>query len=256
MTKSSHSHIRPLIGITGCDQLRDGFHHALSAHRKYNRAVYYGAGAMPVIIPPLGEGMDLKSLLFRLDGVLFTGSASNVEPWRYEGGVSQPGTLHDPARDATTLPLVNLALEMGKPILGICRGLQEMNVALGGSLHQEVEKLPGKLCHITDLSQPLEEIYKPRHEITLGAGGVLQKLFKTDRIQVNSVHHQGINELAPGLSIEGVASDGLTEAISVSGADSFALGVQWHPEWRFQATAHYAALLRAFGEAVEGNAGA
>ncbi|HVP33235.1 MAG TPA: gamma-glutamyl-gamma-aminobutyrate hydrolase family protein [Steroidobacteraceae bacterium] len=240
---------RPLIGIPA-DRRMVGHHPFHMVGEKYARAVIDAAGAAPVLIPSLAEELGFEELLDRLDGLLFTGSPSNVEPHHYEGPPSAPGTLHDPARDATTLPLIRKAVGSGVPVFGICRGFQEMNVAFGGTLHQKLHELPGLLDHRDDESQPLEVQYGPAHEVTLEPGGLLRSLADGDRIRVNSLHSQGIDRLGPPLAVEARAPDGVVEAFRVRAAPSFALAVQWHPEWRVMANPFSRALFAAFGQAA------
>ena len=180
---------------------------------------------------------------------LFTGSPSNVEPHLYEGAPSAPGTLHDPARDATTLPLIRKAVRAGVPVFGICRGFQEMNVAFGGTLHQRLHEVPGHLDHRDDETQPLEVQYGPAHDVTLEPGGVLRALALSDTIQVNSLHNQGIDRLGAELAVEARAPDGVIEAFRVRDAQRFALAVQWHPEWKVMSNPFSRALFAAFGQA-------
>jgi putative glutamine amidotransferase len=216
---------------------------------KYARAVLDAAGAAPLLIPSLADELGFDELLERLDGLLFTGSPSNVEPHRYEGAPSAPGTLHDPARDATTLPLIRKAVRAGVPVFGICRGFQEMNVAFGGTLHQRLHEVPGHLDHRDDETQPLEVQYGPAHDVTLEPGGVLRSLAASDRIQVNSLHNQGIDRLGAELAVEARAPDGVIEAFRVRDAQRFALAVQWHPEWKVMSNPFSRALFAAFGQA-------
>jgi putative glutamine amidotransferase len=216
---------------------------------KYARAVMEAAGAAPLLIPALAEELRFDELLERLDGLLFTGSPSNVEPRRYQGPPSDPGTLHDPARDATTLPLIRKAVEAGVPVFGICRGFQEMNVAFGGTLHQKLHEVPGLLDHRDDETQPLEVQYGPAHDVTLEPGGVLRSLGSSDRVRVNSLHSQGIEHLGDELAVEARAPDGVIEAFRVKRARRFALAVQWHPEWQVMSNPFSRALFAAFGEA-------
>jgi len=216
---------------------------------KYARAVLDAAGAAPLLIPSLADELGFDELLQRLDGLLFTGSPSNVEPHLYEGAPSAPGTLHDPARDATTLPLIRKAVGAGVPVFGICRGFQEMNVAFGGTLHQRLHEVPGHLDHRDDETQPLEVQYGPAHDVTLEPGGVLRSLAASDRIQVNSLHNQGIDRLGPELAVEARAPDGVIEAFRVRDAQRFALAVQWHPEWKVMSNPFSRALFAAFGQA-------
>ena len=216
---------------------------------KYARAVLDAAGAAPLLIPSLADELGFDELLQRLDGLLFTGSPSNVEPHLYEGAPSAPGTLHDPARDATTLPLIRKAVRAGVPVFGICRGFQEMNVAFGGTLHQRLHEVPGHLDHRDDETQPLEVQYGPAHDVTLEPGGVLRALAVSDRIQVNSLHNQGIDRLGAELAVEARAPDGVIEAFRVRDAQRFALAVQWHPEWKVMSNPFSRALFAAFGQA-------
>ncbi|HKD54318.1 MAG TPA: gamma-glutamyl-gamma-aminobutyrate hydrolase family protein [Steroidobacteraceae bacterium] len=239
---------RPLIGIPA-DRRMVGAHPFHMVGEKYARAVLEAAGAAPVLIPALAEELGFDELVERLDGLLFTGSPSNVEPHRYQGVPSEPGTLHDPARDATTLPLIRRAVQAGVPVLGICRGFQEMNVAFGGTLHQKLHEVPGHLDHRDDETQPLDVQYGPAHEVALEPGGVLRTLAASERIRVNSLHSQGIDRLGHGLAVEARAPDGLIEAFRVPGARRFALAVQWHPEWQVMSNPFSRALFAALGDA-------
>ena len=238
----------PLIGIPA-DRRLYGKHYFHMVGEKYIEAVAVGAHAVPVLIPALGEGLDSSSLLDACDGLLLTGSASNVEPHHYGGPASEPGTLHDPNRDATTLPLIPRAIAAGLPVLAICRGFQEMNVAYGGTLHQRLHEVAGYLDHREDESTPLEVQYGPAHEVLLEPGGCLEKLAARSRLQVNSLHWQGIRTLGDDLVVEARAPDGVIEAFRVADAPGFALALQWHPEWQFDKNTFSSALFAAFGEA-------
>ncbi|HYL72484.1 MAG TPA: gamma-glutamyl-gamma-aminobutyrate hydrolase family protein [Candidatus Dormibacteraeota bacterium] len=240
--------VRPLIGIPA-DRRMVGKHPFHMVGEKYARAVMVGSGAAPLLIPSLAEELRFEELLERLDGLLFTGSPSNVEPHRYQGEPSAPGTLHDPARDATTLPLIRKAVAAGVPVFGICRGFQEMNVAFGGTLHQKLHEVPGNLDHRDDESQPLEVQYGPAHDVTLEPGGTLRALSGTERVRVNSLHSQGIERLGDELEVEARAPDGVIEAFRVRAARAFALAVQWHPEWQVMSNPFSRALFAAFGQA-------
>ena len=240
---------RPLIGIPA-DRRMVGRHPFHMVGEKYARAVIDAAGAAPLLIPSLAEELGFEELVERLDGLLFTGSPSNVEPHHYDGPPSAPGTLHDPARDATTLPLIRHAVDSGVPVFGICRGFQEMNVAFGGTLHQKLHEVPGLLDHRDDEKQPLEVQYGPAHDVTLEPGGLLRSLADDDRIRVNSLHSQGIERLGPPLAVEARAPDGVVEAFRVRAAASFALAVQWHPEWQVMTNPFSRALFAAFGKAA------
>ena len=241
---------RPLIGIPA-DRRIVGLHPFHMVGEKYARAVLTGAEGIPLLIPALAEELGLDELLTRLDGILFTGSPSNVEPRHYDGTPSAPGTLHDPERDATTLPLIRKAVQAGVPVLGICRGFQEMNVVFGGTLHQKVHEVSGYSDHRDDESQPLEVQYGPAHDVILEPGGLLRAMADSDRIRVNSLHSQGVDRLGPGLAIEARAPDGLIEAFRVQRAASFAVAVQWHPEWNAMSNPFSRALFAAFGAACK-----
>jgi putative glutamine amidotransferase len=247
----------PLVGVTSCLKPRDQlqFH---TVGEKYVDAVVAGASAIPVLIPAIGERLDPGRLLGRLDGLLVTGSPSNVDPARYGGPPAREGNeADDPARDATTLPLIREALAQGLPLLCICRGLQELNVALGGSLHQQVHELPGRFDHRSDKTKPVPDRYGPAHLIQLTAAGRLQAVLEgPERIEVNSLHGQGIDRLADRLVVEAVAEDGTIEAVSVRDAKSFALAVQWHPEWQVLENPWSRRLFTAFGAAARRRAGA
>ncbi|MGE6793690.1 gamma-glutamyl-gamma-aminobutyrate hydrolase family protein [Pseudomonas guineae] len=239
---------QPIIGVSACTkQIGHNIYH--TAGDKYLQAIVQVAGGMPVIIPALGEQLDQAYLLQQLDGLVFTGSPSNVEPHHYAGDVSEAGTAHDPARDNTTLPLIKAAIAAGIPVLGICRGFQEMNVAFGGTLHQRVHEVDGLMDHREPADLPAEQQYGLRHALHVQPGGLLASIGLPDEIQVNSIHGQGVQRLAPCLHVEALAPDGLIEAFSVEGAKSFALGVQWHPEWQVRSNPNYLAIFQAFGEA-------
>jgi putative glutamine amidotransferase len=246
----------PIIGIPACLVARDGFgFHQVGA--KYVDAVLDGAGGLPLLIPALGGRLDPDALLDGLDGLLLSGSPSNVEPHHYDGPLAPPASASDPARDATALPLIRRAIARAVPLFAICRGIQELNVALGGSLHQEVHALPGRRDHRSDKTVSLPERYGPAHEVSLAPGGMLQKLLGgAARIVVNSLHGQAIDRLAPRLAVEATAPDGTIEAVRVDGAPGFALGVQWHPEWRVLEHPVSRRLFAAFGAACRARADA
>lgn len=243
----------PLIGVSACFKQLD-MHPSHTVGDKYLRAVAEAATGIPLVIPALGELLNQPALLAHLDGLLLTGSPSNVEPHHYRGPVSAPSTDHDPLRDRTTLPLVRAAVAAGVPVFGICRGFQEINVAFGGSLHQRVHEVAGMMDHREQIEGGLDIQYGPSHSVRIQPGGVLAGLGLGAQIQVNSLHGQGVERLAPGLRIEALAEDGLIEALSVTGASAFALGVQWHPEWQVMENPDYRAIFAAFGAACRARA--
>lgn len=247
----THVPTLPVIGVPCC-QKTIGKHLFHVAGEKYVAAAAQGAGALPWIIPPLdGDPCRLEALLDRLDGLLLTGSRSNVHPGHYHDAPDavqcQP---YDEARDATTLPLIRGALARGLPVLAICRGFQELNVALGGSLHPRVHDVPGLADHREPASDDLDVQYGPSHPVRLTPGGRLAALADgAVSLMVNSLHGQGLDRLADGLLVEATAPDGLVEAVSVSD-HPFAIAVQWHPEWRFAENPFSRNLFAAFGAAA------
>lgn len=239
---------KPVVGIPA-DRRQIDPHPFHVVGEKYATAVRDGADAIPFLIPALGNTIDAETVLQRVDGILLTGSPSNVEPHHYDGAASRPGTLHDPHRDETTLPLIKLALEKGVPVFAVCRGFQELNVVLGGTLHQYVHEVEGYHRHKENPDDPLDVQYGPSHEIHLVEGGLLRDLAGTDTVTVNSLHSQGIARLADGVTVEAVADDGLVEGFRVDGARNFALAVQWHPEWQVTQNRFSMVIFKAFGDA-------
>jgi Predicted glutamine amidotransferases len=237
----------PLVGLP-TDRKQFGPHPFLAVGEKYVRAVVDGAGATPVLLPALQPPVPPEQWLDRLDGLLLTGATSNIEPHHYSDEPSWEGNLHDPARDANTLGMIPRALAMGLPVLAICRGFQEVNVALGGTLHQKVHEVSGLADHRENLDDPLDRQYGPSHPIELAPGGLLAGIAGTTTAQVNSLHGQGVARLAPGLVVEATAPDGLVEAYRGTGP-GFLLAVQWHPEWQVARNPFYLGIFRAFGQA-------
>jgi putative glutamine amidotransferase len=213
---------------------------------EYVTALRDGAGALPLLIPSTDTPLDIHAVLEGVDGLLFTGAPSNVAP-RHYGQSAGPGTELDEARDATTLPLLRAAIEGGKPLLAICRGFQELNVALGGSLYQHVHEIPGRLDHREPPDASRDAEYAPAHEVTIVPDGVLARLSGQSRAMVNSLHHQGVDQLAPSLRIEATAPDSQIEAVSMPAARAFLLGVQWHPEWKMAKDPLSRAIFAGFG---------
>jgi putative glutamine amidotransferase len=237
----------PVVLVTSCNRLF-GEHPYHVAGRKYVDAVRL-AGALPLIAPPFPLA-ELDGLLDIASGLLLTGSASNVHPSHFGEAVRDPTLPLDPERDAWTLPLIGKALARGLPLLGICRGTQEANVALGGTLHQAVQEVPGLADHRAAEGEPAAVQYGPAHPVQVVPGGELEAIVGRARFDVNSVHGQGIDRLAPGLRVEALAPDGLVEAFSVAAATGFNLCVQWHPEWRAADNPVSMQILGAFGVAV------
>lgn len=241
----------PLIGIPATPYESEG----RTTHRvsdKYILAAIELSGCVPILIPAVGNCMAFDCLLDILDGLMLTGGRPNVEPHHYGGPPSIEGTPHCPERDATTLPLIRAAIDHAIPVFAICLGLQELNVALGGSLHQRVQEMEGKRDHRMNREIPVDERYEDKHPIEIQPGGVLERLFDGARtVMVNSLHAQAVDRPGNGVFVEAISDDGVIEAISVRDAPALALGVQWHPEHpTIRDNAVNGPLFRAFGEAT------
>lgn len=241
----------PLVGLPS-DSKPIGHHRYQAVGEKYVRAVVEAAGAIPVMIPSMSPPLPLRELLERLDGLFLTGSYSNIEPHHYSGPASYPGNLHDPARDATSLTMVQLAVEMRLPVLAVCRGMQEVNVALGGTLHQKVHDVSGLNDHREDESAELDVQYGPGHPVALSGG--LARIAGADTAMVNSLHGQGVEKLGRGLVVEAIAPDGLVEAVRLDSSDSYLLAVQWHPEWKVTQNPFYLGIFQEFAAACRARA--
>lgn len=240
---------KPLVAIPADLRELDGaLWHAVTV--QYVNAAVLGAEVMPVLVPALEKGADIDALLDRMDGVLISGSRSNVHPSLYHGQATEAHGPFDPARDATSLPLIARAIERGIPLLAICRGIQELNVALGGTLDNEIQDLPDRADHRKPEHEDRDVMYGIRHPVIVAEGTCLADVLGAGPVQVNSLHRQAISQKAPRLAIEAVAEDGTIEAVSVIDAPAFAIGVQWHPEYWVTKDEPSDKLFRAFGDAV------
>lgn len=241
---------RPIIGIPAdVKQLGDHPFHVVGA--KYIDAIVNVAGCTPILLPAIGSRQEIEAILNLIDGLFLTGSVSNVAPKRYGKSLVNPATLLDQDRDATTFPMIEATLEAGIPLLGVCRGFQELNVAMGGTLSQAVHNEANRMDH-REKPGSVDVQYGPSHPIHLTKNGLLHTLFaQQDEITVNSIHGQGIDQLGHNLTVEAIAPDGLVEAISVNNAKSFALAVQWHPEWKAADNQYSIALFNAFSNACK-----
>lgn len=244
---------QPLVAVsTDVKQFENYTWHAVP--QQYLEAAIAAAGVFPVLVPSFGDRLDLDELLARVDGVMLTGSRSNVHPSLYGGDAGEANGPYDQARDATTLPLIRKAIERGVPLLAICRGIQEMNVALGGTLGTEIQEREGSLDHRAPVSDNQDERFAIRQSVAIKPGSCLAGVFGAGEIMVNSVHRQGVERLGPQLQVEAVAEDGTVEAISVKGSPAFAVGVQWHPEYWARSDDASRRIFHAFGEAVRRHA--
>jgi putative glutamine amidotransferase len=237
---------KPIVLIPACNRVV-GKHPFHIAGKKYTDFVRL-AHCQPLIVPT-ATTEELDALLDIADGVLLTGSPSNVHPSHFSEDLHNAALPLDPDRDAWTLPLVPKAIDRGIPFFAICRGTQETNVALGGSLHQAVHEIDGHMDHRDRDEDPADVQYAPAHPVDVLPGGLLARLLQRDHIQVNSLHGQAVNRLAAGLRVEARAPDGVIEAFSKPDAPGFNLAVQWHPEWQAASNPVSMTLLAAFGAA-------
>lgn len=249
--------MKSLVGISCCTKMFGVYgmpNHAASD--TYVRAVDDLMEAVPVLLPANGQEADIDTLLSRLDGLILTGSRSNVLPSLYGGPPHADGTPEDYSRDAVTLPLIRGAVARGVPVLAICRGLQEMNVALGGTLHQRLQDLPDRMDHSTPMHGDPRVRTGKAHSVRIVPGSWLHRVAGVTELAVNSLHNQGIDQLAPGLVVEAVAADGTVEAVRYPHAAALAIGVQWHPEYDFATDAVSRAIFMGFGAALRDRSGA
>jgi Predicted glutamine amidotransferases len=240
---------KPIIAVPADIREFDGttWH---AAQNQYVNAALKVADVMSFIIPAFVTGNDADAILDRVDGLLVSGSATNVHPSLYGADATEKDGPFDPARDATTFPLIRRALERGIPLLAICRGLQELNVALGGTLASEIQEQPGVWDHRKPADVDRDTAFSIRQDVIVAEGSCIARYLGVGRVAVNSLHRQAISKTAPGLQVEAVADDGTIEAVSVIGAKGFAIGVQWHPEYWAETDKPSRALFEAFGAAV------
>jgi putative glutamine amidotransferase len=247
--------LQPLVAVsTDVRQFENYTWHA--APQQYLEAAITGAGVLPMLVPSFGARLDLDQLVASVDGVMITGSKSNVHPSLYGGDASEANGPYDPDRDATTLPLIRKAIDYGVPLLAICRGIQELNVALGGTLATEIQEREGALDHRAPVSDVQDERFAIRQVVRIKPGSCLAGVFGAGEIKVNSVHRQAADRLGDRLEVEAVAEDGTVEAVSVKGARAFAIGVQWHPEYWVKSDDASARIFKAFGDAARQHAAA
>ena len=238
----------PLVGISACTKTFHNFP-VHSVHSRFAEVMVEVVGAAPLLIPPVGEHIDIPDLVSRFDGIVTTGSPSNVQPHLYGQEIDPENTNFDPGRDATTLPVLREAARQGVPVLAICRGIQELNVAFGGTLHQFVHKVPGCQDHRSVKTRPMGGRAALRHSVMLAEGGLLRRIAEGRSIEmVNSLHAEAWTGWRR-VHGRGVSPAGGRGDLAPAGA--FCLGVQWHPETLYQTNAFARAIFAAFGEAVE-----
>jgi putative glutamine amidotransferase len=241
---------RPIVGIIGNQHLINDQYPAHAGGTMNSEAVASVSGCMPLLIPADPRFVSVPELLEVCDGFLLTGGRPNVHPEEYGEAWTEAHGSYDRARDAIVLPLVRACVERGQPVFGICRGFQEVNVAMGGTLYPEIRELPGRMNHRMPPDGTLEEKFALRHVVTLQEGGVFHRLWGTTEVLTNTLHGQGIKQPGKRVVIEGHAPDGTPEAIHIEGAKGFTLSVQWHPEWDAANDPVSRPLFQAFGEAV------
>ncbi|QEW26310.1 gamma-glutamyl-gamma-aminobutyrate hydrolase family protein [Roseovarius indicus] len=241
---------RPIIGIIGNSYLIDGSYPVHAGGQMNSDAVAQVADCIPMIVPTDPRFMSVDELLEACDGFLLTGGRPNVHPEEYGHEPTEAHGTFDRSRDAISLPLVRACVERGQPIFGVCRGFQEVNVALGGTLHPEIRDLPGRENHRMPPDGTIEEKFALRHSVKFTEGGVFHRLLGEAEVMTNTLHGQGIIDPGRGVVIDGYAPDGTPEAIYVEGARGFTLSVQWHPEYNAAADPVSRALFGAFGQAA------
>lgn len=240
---------KPLILVTADVKPVDGYNwHA--APSTYLQAVVRGAHALPVILPSLGADIDIDGILDQVDGVLATGSRSNVNPQLYGEEPTEANGPYDPERDATTMPLLKRAIERGVPVFAICRGMQELNVALGGTLLTEIQEMADKADHRAAASEDQNERFKIAHPIEIAPDSLLAKILGEEPVDVNSLHRQALGALGQNLSVVASAADGTIEAVSIENAPGYILATQWHPEYWVATDGPSKKLFKAFGDAA------
>ncbi|GAB4543250.1 MAG: gamma-glutamyl-gamma-aminobutyrate hydrolase family protein [Roseibium sp.] len=240
---------QPLVLVTADVKTFEGYNwHAATS--TYLQAVLKGSGAIPVILPSLGADLDLDAVLDQVDGVLATGSRSNVNPQLYGDIPTEENGPYDPDRDATTLPLLRRAVERGVPVFAICRGMQELNVAMGGTLHTEIQTMEGRNDHRAPASDRQDERFRIAHPVEVAPDGCLATVLGAEPFEVNSLHRQAVGDLGNGLTVEASAEDGTVEAVSVKDSPGYLLATQWHPEYWVMTDGPSKKLFQAFGDAV------
>lgn len=241
--------MKPIIGII-CETAQHGLHRYHQTGDKYLQAVARSANCVPLLIPAMANHFNPEDFLDRLDGLLLTGGYSNIERTRYGMPAAPAGEHEDSDRDALSFDLIPAVINLGMPMFAICRGLQELNVVLGGTLYPRLQEIDGRFDHRENAEDPIDVQYGPAHSVTVAEGGILHSIIGENEFMVNSVHGQGVDQLAAGLMVEAEADDRTIEAVTVSDAKGFCLAVQWHPEWQSWSNPQSHKLFQAFGAAA------
>jgi len=241
---------RPVVGIIGNSTLLNDTYPVHAGGQMNSAAVAEVAGCLPLVIPSDPRFVSVPELLETCDGFLLTGGRPNVHPEEYGEAATEAHGAFDRCRDAIALPLIRACVERGQPFFGICRGFQEVNVAMGGTLYPEIRDLPGRMNHRMPPDGTLEEKFALRHKVSFTEGGAFHRLLGATEVMTNTLHGQGIKTPGQRIVVEGWAEDGTPEAVHVEGAPGFTLSVQWHPEWNAASDPVSRPLFRAFGEAV------
>ena len=241
-------HNKPTVGILAGTMEKDSIYwHSVGESNLF--ALNQVSECNPIIIPALGNKLNFLDILNNLDGLFLGGGATNIHPNNYSNNVDRDKDIYDEKRDSTSIPLIKLAIKIGIPIFAICRGFQEVNVALGGSLHSYLHEVPGKFDHRRDRTKTLEYQTLPSHNVTINKDGLIYKILNKNNIKVNSLHGQGIDKLGKNLQIEATAQDSTIEAISIKNTNSWTLGVQWHPELSLDHDCVSKELFKSYGNA-------
>ena len=252
-----HPHPKPLVCVSaGIVELEERRHTVQATGAKNIDAVERFSGCVPVMLPALGNRLDIASIVHHIDGLVLPGGRANVEPHHYDGPPFPDDEPIDPERDATVLAMVRACVAAGVPVFGICRGIQEMNVALGGSLHYRLHLLDDKDDHRMPRRDDVtvDEIFRLRHPVRLAPGGLFERLAGASEVMVNSLHGQGIDKLADGLEAEAVTPDGVIEGVRLRNDRTFTVGVQWHAEWKPEEHELSRKLFEEFGRAAQARA--
>jgi putative glutamine amidotransferase len=249
MTETSAQ--RPVLGIICCNREIEG-QDAQSVMTRYLLSSLKYADASGLLIPAMPEFMDAHDVMRRLDGLFLTGTPSNLDPKRYDDLADDAPGPFDPSRDEMTSRLIQAALNLSKPVFGICRGFQELNVAFGGTLRRDMAVHPALIPHHAPDDLPFDELFNHIHPVHLAPDGLLKKAYKQDALDVVSVHYQGVDKLGAGLSVEATAPDGVIEAVSAQVNGAQVLAVQWHPEWRAEENPQSQLFFELMGRALRG----